>query len=154
MELKADSIVEGVVGKITRFGAFIGLPNGKSGLLHISQIADACVRDIGAYLKEGDRVCVKILSVGEKGRYELSLRHIPAGFTPPAQDGGAAVGLSSPEPPAKRTDWAFQDKRRSKSGKSFEELLLLFKRESDERQLDIKRRVENKRGMARKPHRR
>ena len=54
MALETGSIVEGTVVKITNYGAFIELPEGKSGLVHISEIADTYVKDVKDYLKERD----------------------------------------------------------------------------------------------------
>ena len=65
MELEIGAIQEGKVTGITKFGAFVLLPGGKSGLVHISEIANAYVNDVNDYLKVGDAVKVKILSVNE-----------------------------------------------------------------------------------------
>lgn len=62
-ELVPGSIVEGVVQGITKFGAFVELPNGTVGLVHISEIADTFVHEVSEYLKVGDQVRVRILSV-------------------------------------------------------------------------------------------
>ena len=67
MELEIGAIQEGKVTGITKFGAFVLLPGGKSGLVHISEIANAYVNDVNDYLKVGDAVKVKILSVNEAG---------------------------------------------------------------------------------------
>ena len=63
--IQVGSIVEGVITGITSFGAFVELPNGKTGLVHISEVADAYVKSIEDYVKENDRVKVKVLSFGE-----------------------------------------------------------------------------------------
>ena len=68
MELEIGAIQEGKVTGITKFGAFVLLPGGKSGLVHISEIANAYVNDVNDYLKVGDAVKVKILSVNEAGK--------------------------------------------------------------------------------------
>jgi S1 RNA binding domain protein len=70
MEQKADiipgSVIEGTVQGITKFGAFIELPNGSVGLVHISEIADTYVRDVRDFLSEGDPVQVRVLGVDGK----------------------------------------------------------------------------------------
>ena len=71
--LEVGSIVEGKVAGITSFGAFIQLPDGKTGLVHISEIAEAYVRDIKDHLRENQQVRVKVLSM-ENGRISLSIR--------------------------------------------------------------------------------
>lgn len=74
MPLEVGAVVEGVVTGITHFGAFVELPGGKTGLVHISEVADAYVKDIRDYLKEQDRVKVKVLSMDSNGRIGLSIR--------------------------------------------------------------------------------
>mgnify|MGYP002514442104 CR=1 FL=1 len=59
MELEIGSIYEGKVTGITKFGAFVLLPMGKSGMVHISEVANTFVDDINNYLKEGQTVTVK-----------------------------------------------------------------------------------------------
>ena len=63
MSLEVGSIVEGVVSGITNFGAFISLPENKVGLVHISEVADVYVNDVKDFLKEQDKVKVKVLSI-------------------------------------------------------------------------------------------
>jgi len=65
MSIEVGSVVEGVVTGITNFGAFVELPEGKVGLIHISEVADVYVRDVKDFLKEQDSVKVKVLSVDD-----------------------------------------------------------------------------------------
>ena len=74
----------GKVTGITKFGAFVLLPGGKSGLVHISEIANAYVNDVNDYLKVGDAVKVKILSVNEAGKINLSIKQPAANPPRPA----------------------------------------------------------------------
>lgn len=122
MPLEVGAIVEGVVTGITSFGAFVTLPDGKTGLVHISEIADRYVTDINQYLKKNDRVKVKILSI-EAGRIGLSIKQADPSYRP----------RKSPE-----------EIRRMKA--SFEEKLQRFLKESDERQADLRRSTDSKRG--------
>lgn len=73
MPVEVGSIVEGVVTGITNFGAFVTLPGGETGLVHISEIANSYVRDINDHLKKSDLVKVKVLSV-DGGKIGLSIR--------------------------------------------------------------------------------
>ncbi len=123
MSVEAGNIVEGTVVKITHYGAFVELPDGKSGLVHISEIADAYVKDVKDYLKEQERVRVKILGVNEKGKLDLSVKQ-----------------ALSPEERASRV----------RSRTSFEDKLKAFMKESEERLLDLKRNTEAKRGGRRR----
>ena len=63
MSIEVGAVVEGTVTGITNFGAFIELPGGKVGLVHISEVADVYVRDVKDFLKERDKVQVKVLSL-------------------------------------------------------------------------------------------
>ena len=73
MEFGVGSIVEGKVTGITKFGAFVALPEGKSGLVHISEIAYTYVNDVKEHLKEGQEVKVKVIGIDENGRINLSI---------------------------------------------------------------------------------
>ena len=74
MSIEVGSIVDGVVSGITNFGAFINLPENKVGLVHISEVADVYVKDVNDFMKEQDKVKVKILSVDDKGKIALSVK--------------------------------------------------------------------------------
>ncbi|AYD41276.1 RNA-binding protein S1 [Clostridium fermenticellae] len=73
MTLKAGCILEGTVVNITNFGAFVEI-EGKTGLVHISEVSDAYVKNIRDYLKEKDKVKVKVISIDEKGKISLSIK--------------------------------------------------------------------------------
>ncbi len=68
------SILEGKVTSITKFGAFVSLGDNKSGLVHISEIANTYVNDIHDHLQEGQSVKVKVLAIDENGRINLSIK--------------------------------------------------------------------------------
>ena len=71
MQLVVGNIVEGKVTGITKFGAFIDLGEGKTGMVHISEVAATFVKEIRDYIKENDIVKVKILSIAEDGKISL-----------------------------------------------------------------------------------
>jgi len=123
MQLEVGQIVEGVVTGITHFGAFVELPGGKTGLVHISEVADAYVRDIKDYLKEKDKVKVKILSVDPKGKIGLSIKQA----NPNRPAGGR-------RPMSREARLSFEDK------------LAKFMKDSDERLSDLRRNADSKRG--------
>ncbi|MEG1878992.1 MAG: S1 RNA-binding domain-containing protein [Pseudoflavonifractor sp.] len=89
MELVVGSIVEGKVTGITKFGAFVSLPEGKSGLVHISEIAYSYVNDVNEHLKEGQEVKVKIIGIDETGRINLSIKKA---MDPPPRPAAPAGG--------------------------------------------------------------
>ena len=74
MEFGVGSVVEGKVTGITKFGAFVALPEGRSGLVHISEIAYSYVNDVKDHLKEGQQVKVKVIGIDENGRINLSIK--------------------------------------------------------------------------------
>ena len=73
MTLMAGNIVEGTVINITNFGAFIEV-EGKTGLVHISEVADSYVKDIREHLNEQDKVKVKVISIDDNGKISLSIK--------------------------------------------------------------------------------
>lgn len=84
MDLAVGNIVEGTVTGITKFGAFVELSGGVTGLVHISEVADAYVKDVKDYLKEADKVTVKVVNIDEKGKIGLSIKQArPKPVAPP-----------------------------------------------------------------------
>ena len=130
MSLEVGNIVEGKVTGITNFGAFVELAEGKTGLVHISEVADAYVHDIKDYLKENDMVKVKIINMRD-GKIGLSIRQVNGGS-------GDAEGRGRPRGGPRG--------RGSSSRKSFEEKLRGFMKESDERLASLRRSQDSKRG--------
>lgn len=91
MEFTVGSVLEGKVTGITKFGAFVALPGGRSGLVHISEIAYSYVSDVSEFLKEGQDVKVKVVNVDDAGRINLSIKK--AMDPPPRAEGqGRPVG--------------------------------------------------------------
>lgn len=74
MSIEVGSKVQGKVTGITHFGAFVELPNGKTGLVHISEVADSYVKDINEVLTVGQEITVKILNVESDGKIGLSIK--------------------------------------------------------------------------------
>jgi S1 RNA binding domain protein len=129
MSLSVGDIVEGVVTGVTHFGAFVELPNGQTGLVHISEVADTYVTDINEHVKKADKVRVKVLSVDPSGkRIGLSIRQAVEGASPTRQLGPRGGRGRRPAPG------------------SFEEKLRRFMKDSEERLGDLRRNTEGKRG--------
>lgn len=142
MSIEVGSVVEGVVTGITNFGAFVELPEGKVGLIHISEVADVYVRDVKDFLKEQDKVKVKVLSVDERGKIGLSIKQLQE--KKPAEY-GQSNGQNRMMP--RRTP-ANNDYRKPNRFNviSFEDKLSKFLKDSDERLTDLKRNTDSKRG--------
>ena len=116
MELTAGAILEGKVKSITAFGAFISLPEGKTGLVHISEVANTYVSDIRQHLTEGQDVKVMVLS-NEGGKLNLSIKRLEA--KPPRENAAprreapqnrAPHTAPTPPPAPKTADQLFEEK--------------------------------------------
>lgn len=127
MELAVGSIVEGKVSGITKFGAFVSLPEGRSGLVHISEISYTYVNDVKDHLQEGQEVKVKIIGVDESGRINLSIKK--AMEPPPRPEGEGA----QPRPGRDRglRPVTFTGIRKQPEPVSFEDQLKRFMASSD-----------------------
>lgn len=128
MSLEVGSIVEGKVTGITNFGAFVELSNGQTGLVHISEVADAYVEDIKDYLKEQEVVKVKIINIRD-GKIGLSIKQVNPSPRPQGPRRGGRGGV-----------------RNNRGPRSFEDKLSRFLKESDERQQSLRRSQDSKRG--------
>ncbi len=135
MSLEKGSIVEGKVTGVMPFGAFVSLPDNKSGLVHISEITKEYIKDINDYIKQGDEVKVKVLDVDKNGKINLSIRQ--AQVTEKKQNKPKPAG---PVRPADIDWWQKDDEELS-----FEDKLSRFKKDADEKMLALKRSNESKR---------
>jgi S1 RNA binding domain protein len=142
--IEVGAVVEGVVTGITNFGAFVLLPGGETGLVHISEVADTYVRDIHDYIQKKDKVKVKVLSVNGDGKIGLSIKRATQSATQREERREAAPRKSFP-----RRNPRFSERGRM----SFEDKLAKFLKDSDERQQDLRRNTESKRGGSRAPFR-
>ena len=150
MDLEAGMVLEGKVTGITKFGAFVDLEDGKTGMVHISEVAPTFVNDINDYLKEGQTVKVKVLSVGEGGKISLSIKKAMSA----SENGGKSQNNNnrqqnrSSQPPYRsskpNTSYEWQPKRSEPT--DFEDMMSKFKQTSEEKMSDLKRMNENKRG--------
>jgi len=135
MQLEVGTILEGKVTGITKFGAFVELPGGKTGMVHISEVAPTFVKEIRDFVTENQIVKVKVLSISEDGKVSLSMKKAVA---PAPKNGTSAPRLARPG----NYEW---QSRRNESA-SFEDMISKFKQTSDEKISDLKRCVESKRG--------
>ncbi len=110
MEFGVGSILQGKVTGITKFGAFVSLPDGKSGLVHISEIAYTYVNDVSEHLKEGQEVTVKVIGIDQSGRINLSIKKALPPPPRPAQGGGQRGGGFAPRAAAPKEPATFEDR--------------------------------------------
>jgi S1 RNA binding domain protein len=133
----AGEILKGKVTGITSFGAFIKLPSGQEGLVHISEIADTYVTSVDHYLALDEEISVKVLGKNDRGKYDLSIKQVPNN-TVKNKKGDSFAG----EPRAKK-DKGF-------SPGSFDEMMDSFLKRSEEIQLDVRRNMQYKQGVKKK----
>lgn len=149
MSIEVGSKLEGKVTGITNFGAFVLLPGGVTGLVHISEIADTYVKDINDHLKVNDEVTVKVINVDKDGKIGLSIRQakeqpqaVPSSRPPVDRDrfsdrpGGGSRPSRGPRP-----DRGAKPQVRQ----TFDDKLSRFMKDSEER-LSALKRNESKRG--------
>lgn len=135
MALEVGAVLEGKVTGITKFGAFVELPEGKTGMVHISEVANTYVKEIRDFVSENQTVKVKILSIGDDGKVSLSMKKA----VPPAPR--SAPRAVSPGRPG-----GFEWQSSRQEGGSFEDMMSKFKQTSDEKMSDLKRSMDGKHG--------
>jgi S1 RNA binding domain protein len=134
MSIEVGSKLQGKVTGITNFGAFVELPEGSTGLVHISEVADNYVKDINDHLKVGDQVEVKVINVEKDGKIGLSIKK--------AKD--------RPEQPKSHSH--SQRPRQGRANdrnarpENFESKVAKFLKDSEDRLTSLKRNTESKRG--------
>ena len=134
MTIEVGSKLKGKVSGITHFGAFVELPDGITGLVHISEVADNYVKDINDHLSVGDEVEVKVINVNSDGKIGLSIKK--------AKD--------QPPKPNRRPDRpkgkGGKPRRQNNEFVTFEDKLSHFLKDSEDRLSTLKRQTESKRG--------
>jgi S1 RNA binding domain protein len=144
MELAVGQIVEGKVTGITKFGAFVSLPNGKSGMVHISEVAHAYVNDIREHLTEGQEVKVKVIAM-ENGKINLSIKKTMD--PPPRQSRGDRSDRSNgprDRRPANSGAAPHRAAPQPKGPQTFEDKLKQFMAESDSKISSIRQYSDHK----------
>ncbi|MCR3955684.1 MAG: S1 RNA-binding domain-containing protein [Gudongella sp.] len=119
MSVSVGEIVEGTVTGITNFGAFVQLPEGKSGLVHISEVSHDYVEKVSDYLKKDQKIKVKVLSISADGKISLSVRQAKPKTSKPVE-----------------IDWAKSDDRQKNM--SFEDMLNSYLKDSSEKMDQMK----------------
>lgn len=125
MSVSVGEIVEGTVTGITNFGAFVQLPEGKSGLVHISEVSHDYVEKVSDYLKKDQKIKVKVLSISSDGKISLSVRQAKPKTSKPAD-----------------IDWVKQEEKHK--GLSFEDMLNSYLKDSSEKMDQMKTRDNRK----------
>ena len=127
MSIEVGNKLKGKITGIKKFGAFVELPEGKSGLVHISEVGDNYVENVEDHLSVGDEVEVKVLSIADDGKISLSIKK--------AKD----------RPRKPRHSKANHGKPVQKT-EDFEKKLSNFLKDSEDKLTSIKRQTESRRG--------
>ena len=130
MSIEIGSRLEGKVTGITHFGAFIELPSGETGLVHISEIADSYVKDVNQFLKVNDLVTVRVINVEKDGKIGLSLKKAVE-----------EVARKRPDPREKSHKQSTR-----KPSESFDDKLSKYLKDSEERLSSLRKSTDSKRG--------
>jgi len=172
MQPEIGKIYEGKVTGITKFGAFVEIEPGTTGMVHISEISTSYVNEVKDFLTEGQVVKVKVLAVTEEGKISLSIKKAlprPEGDGGKRHNGNRSGGdrgdrgdrddrgdrqnRGGGRQSGNRTDNRGGAGKRSRSQDqapvtpeaAFEDMISKFKASSDERMSDIKKNMNNKR---------
>ena len=148
MELQVGSILEGKVTTITKFGAFVALEGGKSGLVHISEIANTFVNDVHDFLQEGQTVKVST----ENGKINLSIKKTQPQERPAPRPatGGRPVSRPAPQQPRSFSRPPQQAAQAPSGDQSFEDKLKQFLSSSEGKMADLNRSIDGKRSGRRR----
>lgn len=164
MSIEVGMVLEGKVSGITKFGAFVDLPESKTGMVHISEVAPTFVNEINDFVKMGQTVKVKVLSM-ENGKISLSIKQAlpkeqlhprkPRGDKNDRGDRDDKQQSRKPRQPYKPAppvtspgDYEWQNSRKS-APSSFEDMMSKFKQTSEDKMSDLKRGGES-RGYSRR----
>ena len=135
---KVGDILDGRVTGLTNFGAFVSLPENKTGMVHISEVAPTFVSDIAEFLKEGQDVRVKVIEISDAGKVSLSIKQVEG------SDGEAPKAEKKPKSTQPNV-WKGAPEKED-GPQSFEDMMAQFKQRSDEKLADLKRATDSRRG--------
>lgn len=148
MQPEVGAVLEGKVSGVTKFGAFVNLPGGKSGLVHISEIANTFVSDVAQYVSVGQTVKVKVIGInGDK--INLSIKRAeeseeaPRRRAPQQHDEQQSRPTKQPQQPSGQVAAPTEDQ-------AFEDKLKQFMKDSDSRIADNRMYADRGRSRRRK----
>ncbi len=150
MAIEVGTILEGKVSEITKFGAFVDLPDSKTGMVHISEVAPTFINEISEYVQVGQTVKVKVLAINGN-KISLSMKQaLPKDKQKrPQRTQQRSRQPYKPAPPVTSPgDYEWQSSRKN-SPSSFEDMMSKFKQTSEDKMSDLKRGGES-RGYSRR----
>ena len=172
MAIEVGNVFEGRVTGVKPFGAFVALPEGRVGMVHISEVSNEFVQDINTVLHDGDAVKVQVINIAPDGKIALSIKRLlppvprqpreghPAGPRPGGfrngQEGGRSGGARGAgrapreggrSPAREAAPRVWQPKAPARSDNlSFEDMMSRFKSQSEEKMADLDHETNNRRG--------
>ena len=151
MQLEVGKIYEGKVTGIIKFGAFVEIEPGKSGMVHISEVAPTFVKEISDHVQIGQMVKVKVLSIAEDGKISLSIKRAmepqqPAQRQSAPRQGGYQRRQQPSEPKVTSPAGYEWTPRNRNENMSFEDMMAKFKQSSDDKMSDLKKYMDVKHG--------
>ena len=155
MAIEVGNVFEGRVTGVKPFGAFVALPEGRVGMVHISEVSNEFVQDINTVLHDGDEVKVQVINIAPDGKVALSIKRLlprpdrregghfggngGRGGRPPREGGRAAARDAAPR--------VWQPKAPARTDNmSFEDMMSRFKSQSEEKMADLDHETNNHRG--------
>lgn len=155
MAIEVGNVFEGRVTGVKPFGAFVALPEGRVGMVHISEVSNEFVQDINTVLHDGDEVKVQVINIAPDGKVALSIKRLlprpdrregghfggngGRGGRPPREGGRAAARDAAPR--------VWQPKAPARTDNmSFEDMMSRFKSQSEEKMADLDHETNNRRG--------
>ena len=148
MQFEVGSILTGKVTGITKFGAFVELEGGKTGMVHISEVAATYVKEITDHLSVGQEVKVKVLTIGEDGKISLSIKK--AVDNPQHNRGENNHSQRPHHNNGYRNDYSKGSRAATSETASFDDMLSKFMQTSDEKMSDLKRFAQPTRNASRR----
>lgn len=145
MQFEVGAILEGKVTGITKFGAFVELESGKTGMVHISEVAATYVNEISEYVSVGQTVKVKILAINDDGKISLSMKKA---VEQPARN----ENQSRPHYNNQRGEYRGSRSSGNNNNEpaSFDDMLSKFMQSSDEKMSDLKKFAQPTRSSSRR----
>lgn len=147
MELETGGIYTGKVTGITKFGAFVNFEGGKSGLVHISEVANSFVSDVNEHVKLGQQIKVKVLSIGNDGKINLSIKRVEQEAAPAKEEIAQETAPKRFNAPVKHEKYVMapiQTVNEDSGNVDFEDRLKKFMQESDSRIADSRMYADRK----------
>lgn len=138
MQLTVGEIIEGKITAVKDYGVFVDLGEGKSGMVHISEIAQSYVSDIREFVKEGDLVKLRIMNIADDGKISLSIKRAMEQKESPRPERREKKAYTPKSPAVVDSSYVWTAKK--SESVSFEDMMSKFKATSDEKFSDLKRK--------------